>query len=335
MIPIIIINWNGLTDTKECIDALFKQIYQDFQIYLIDNNSLPDQVETLKHLYSQNPKIKLILNSQNLGFAKAHNAVFPEIIEKYKHVVLLNNDTKPQKEWLENLVSAAAKADMVSSKMVSYSNPQIMDNAGHFMLNTGEILPIGAREPALNYPKNFSNMGPGAGAALYSTKMLKQIGTFDPYFSTGYEDAELGVRAILAGYKSIYEPKAVVLHKGGNSIKKVKTPEYNANIQKNIYYTFLKLSPLFLIIINMPLILLKIVVVIFVSVILGRKNLAMTQILALRYIWNDLDLIGEKRKLVKRKISTLDFMFKQNFFLITYLRYFWLYFVSGKKSILE
>lgn len=334
-VPIIIINWNGIEDTIECMEAVFEQTYENFVVYLIDNASNPEQIEKLKQLYESNSRVKLILNSTNLGFAKAHNAVFPEIIEKYDYVVLLNNDTKVNKDWLENLIKTTSKADMVSSKMVRHSNPEIMDNAGHFMLNTAEILPIGAREPASLFSKNFSNMGPGAGAGLYSTKMLKEIGGFDDYFSTGYEDAELGVRAILAGYKSVFEPAAVVLHKGGSSIKKVKSPEYNAGIQKNIYYTFIKLTPLSLIIINLPLIFLKILLVVIVSSILRRKDLARTQIMAVKLIWEDLELIKEKRKSVKKKISTPEFMLKQNFFLFTYIRYFWMYFVKGQKSILE
>ena len=52
--------------------------------------------------------------------------------------------------------------------------------------------------------------------------MLHDIGIFDEFFSTGYEDAELGLRAMLAGYRQIFAPGAVVRHQIGASIDKIR-----------------------------------------------------------------------------------------------------------------
>lgn len=333
-IPIIILNWNGTEDTIECIEALEKQTYQNFIVFLVDNNSETDQRSKLKELYTNHPKVKLILNTENLGFSKGNNEVIKQLLkENYKYVVLLNNDTKVDTKWLESLVNT--KADMVSSKMANYFNPKQMDNAGHIMLNTGEILPLGTREPSENYTQVMQNFGACAGAALYSTKMLKEIGIFDNYFKTGYEDAELGVRAVLTGYKSVYQPDAIVLHKGSVSINKVRDLEYGINVQKNIYYTFLKLMPWSLIILNLPFIILKIITISLIGLLTGRISLIKVQLGALKRIWNDWGIIKEKRKSVKRKLSAWEILTKQKFFLFTYFQYFNQFILQNRRSVIE
>ena len=73
--------------------------------------------------------------------------------------------------------------------------------------------------------------------------MLEEIGLFDEFFSTGYEDAELGLRAMLAGYTQIFAPEAVVRHRIGASIDKIRDRRYAVRLQVNINYTYLKLMP--------------------------------------------------------------------------------------------
>ena len=60
--------------------------------------------------------------------------------------------------------------------------------------------------------------GACAGAALYRTEMLRDIGLFDEGFFLLYEDVDLSFRAQLRGYKCIYVPEAVVYHVGSGSI---------------------------------------------------------------------------------------------------------------------
>ncbi len=60
--------------------------------------------------------------------------------------------------------------------------------------------------------------GACAGAALYRTQMLNDIGLFDEDFFLVYEDVDLSFRAQLRDYKCIYVPDAVVYHQAGSSI---------------------------------------------------------------------------------------------------------------------
>lgn len=282
-IPIIIINWKGLDDTLECMSSVMQLERLDFHIHLVDNGSEDGSAEALTQAFGGHPKVTLHLFDENLGFTGANNRIMEELLEAHNTdtlpwIVLLNNDTTVHPDWLVNLVQCGEEtgAGMVSSKMVIYAEPDLMDNAGHYMLNTGEILPIGHRKPIDEYTKRCQNLGACAGASLYSTDMLRAIGLFDNHFSTGYEDAELGLRAVVTDFECWYEPSAVVYHKGGQSLNKVRNLNYLISIQSHILYTYFKLMPPAYIWLNLPLMVLRYVLIFgFDLVFLRRKYLLM------------------------------------------------------------
>lgn len=260
-IPILILNWNGSVDTVECVEAVLRQTYPDFTLHLVDNGSEDSDYAVLLDRFGNHPHIRLIRNPENLGFTRGCNRIMTDLLAhgKTDYIALLNNDAVPEPDWLERLAQCAQErgAGMVSSKMVNYYDRSSLDNAGHKLLNTAEILPIGHGEPVEAHTTPFANVGACAGAALYATAMLNAIGLFDEYFDTGYEDAELGVRANLLGYSTVFEPTAVVYHKMSRSVNRIKSFATLTKTQTNIFYTYLKLMPLPVILLNVPFFLFK------------------------------------------------------------------------------
>ena len=341
-IPIIVLNWNGLEDTLACMDSLEQQSYQDFEVYLVDNGSQESDRAMLRERYANHPKVKLSLNDENLGFTKAHNLIFEKLLEKeYTYIVTLNNDTVQEPNWLEELVSfaEAKRADLVSSKMINFFDRSKMDNAGHQMLNTAEIIPYASGESIEKWNSPFENFGPCAGAALYRTEMLRQIGIFDERFTTGYEDAELGVRACLLGYKAWYAPKAIVYHKVSASINKVINYEYKRTIQEHILYTYYKLMPKSVQWINFPSFVFKYGAVFMIDIILRRKVLYKV----MKEAWkntlgpNQEAIQGARKSFYtsRKTISTWKIIKKQRFFLWFDVVRFWKFVVIGEKSFLD
>lgn len=274
-IPVIVLNWNGIEDTLECMRALEAQTYPNLEIILLDNGSDAENVRQLNLHFGDRKDVRLIFNAENLGFTKGNNQLLEVVIapgSPYKFVALLNNDTWATPEWLEKLVMCAEQtgAGMVSSKMVNYYNRSLMDNAGHLMLNTAEIIPLGSGQPIRLYNERMENMGSCAGATLYSVEMLRSTGLFDEYFETGYEDAELGLRAILTGYKSIFEPQAVVFHKVSRSVGKIMNFDYLVKIQLNIFYSYFKLMPSPALLISLPFLVFKYGAVLVIDVLFLR-----------------------------------------------------------------
>lgn len=343
-IPIIILNWNGLADTLECMASLEQQTYKDIIVYLVDNGSEGADRVVLEEQFGDKKWVQLVFNPENLGFTKGNNEVLRKYIlpnPAYKYVLLLNNDTIQKEDWVEQLIKSAEQnqAHMVSTKLINYFDRTKMDNAGHLMLNTGEILPIGFNEAIENYTQPFENMGPCAGAALYEVDMLRKIGVFDEYFSTGYEDAEIGVRANVLGYKTIFEPKAIVYHKISQSVTKIWNYEYIRQIQINTYYTYLKLMPLGVLLLNLPFLLLKFFMVLLISLMTFRMKLFKVYLDA-HYML----LRKERRNLLKSRqafIKTQSPFFKSQllqkmrFFLWFDLQRFWRFVVLRGEMVFE
>jgi len=197
--------------------------------------------------------------------------------------VLLNNDAIAAPDWLNQIISCAetSKVDMVASKMVCMHDPDIIDNLGHYILSTGEILPLKSGEDATIDIQRQEVFGPCGGAALYSSKMLKDIGFFDAFFETGYEDAEFGARACILGYQCLLEPAAIVHHKGSVSIKKVKNHDYVVRMVVNTYYTCFKLMPWQNLLKITPILLLKMLAITLVGIIFLRPRIISGHYIAL------------------------------------------------------
>lgn len=343
-IPVIILNWNGIDDTIECISSLSRQSFKKFHVYLIDNNSTDGSQETLLDLYSQTSWIKLIFNEKNIGFTKGNNRIMSKILQEEKpppYIILLNNDTIQKEDWIENIIKSARdnKAHVVSSKMIDYYNRDIMDNAGHFMLNTGEIISIGHQEPVNNFNESFENIGACGGAALYSTSMLIEIGVFDEYFDTGYEDAELGLRAYILGYKCWYEPKAIVFHKMGQSIKKVFNENYVHKIHRSIWYTYFKLMPITIMVITLPSFLFKYFCMLIINLVFAKRYFLKLMLIPLyKVLKQDIGLLKTKRRDVfnnHKSISHFKILKRQTFFLAFDIKRFISYYILRNRKIFE
>lgn len=275
-IPIIILNWNGLADTLECIDSVMEMKKVNFKIYLVDNASDNTEGIQLANRFADEDLVTVVLNQENLGFAKGNAAIVKQLLSDSspKYIALLNNDTVVDQLWLHALVEAAEhhQAEVVSSKMLYYYDRRKLDNVGHQMLNTGEIVPIGFADPETDYDHSMENFGSCAGATLYASSMIRRIGFFDPHFSTGYEDAEFGARAVVTGHRCMYAPHARVYHKVSRSVNKVYNDEYELMIRDAIWYTYFKLMPRSLLVWQIPFLVFKFVVLLILNVITWRPR---------------------------------------------------------------
>jgi GT2 family glycosyltransferase len=215
-VSLVILNWNGRHFLSECLEGLRNQRYRSFEITVVDNGSDDGSVDFIKHGY---PEVNVIALSQNLGFAAANNLAIKTV--KSKYIALLNNDAVPDHLWLEKLVDVMDRhpeAGFAASKMVFEKDRKTIDRAGDAYTTAGAGLLRGRGEPVDKYDNEEWVFGACAGAALYRTEMLRDIGLFDEDFFILYEDVDLSFRAQLKGYRCHYTPEAVVYHKGSGSI---------------------------------------------------------------------------------------------------------------------
>lgn len=328
-------NWNGISDTIECIESVLNLVENSYHVHLIDNGSQNNEGVKLKELYSNHHNITVHCYEKNLHFTGAHLKIWNDILitdSDIRYVALLNNDTIVDPRWLSELSKLGEEqtCGIVASKMIQYYNREQMDNAGHKILNTGEILPIGHGDKIENYNQRFKNIGGCGGAVLYDASMLRRIGFFDDHFTTGYEDAELGLRAVVSGYESWYCPDAIVYHKGGQSIKKIFNESYSIMIFSSILYSYFKNLKQSDLLINISSVLIRFLIITFIDLILFRWKY-----LRVMYhsIWNTIrqsSLIIKKRAQSNhRKHSIIKYM---SFFLFTDFKRFKTLLISDYKA---
>lgn len=92
----LILHYQTIEDTKECINSILANIkYDNYNIIVVDNGSPNGTGRKLAELYKNNPKVKIIISENNLGFARGNNLGFKYIKNNFNadFIVMINNDT--------------------------------------------------------------------------------------------------------------------------------------------------------------------------------------------------------------------------------------------------
>jgi GT2 family glycosyltransferase len=212
-VSVIIVNWNGKSLLEECLDSLAAQTAEGMEIILVDNGSHDGSAEYVRKRF---PSVRIVLLSENLGFAGGNNAGIK--VARGEYIALLNNDTKVDPAWLENLLttieSSPPSTGMWASKILSYENPDIFDNVGLLLYPDGLGRGKGRLEKDRGqYDRPGEAFFPSGCAGLYSREVLTEVGLFDEDFFAYADDVDVGLRARLAGWGCQYVPSAKVYHK--------------------------------------------------------------------------------------------------------------------------
>ncbi len=242
-VSVIILNYNGKEYLEECIDSILQQTYRNLEITIVDNGSQDGSVELVKEKYLD--KVNLIENGTNLGFALGNNIGISSARGNY--IALLNNDAVADINWLNALIDSAQRSEknvgMWASKILFYDKPNIIDTAGHLMYPDGLNRGRGKAELDIKqYDKEEEVFFPSGCAALYSKRMLEQIGLFDPDFFAYGDDTDIGLKARIAGWKCLYVPNAVVYHRSSATAGKY-SPLKAYLVERNRLWILLKYFP--------------------------------------------------------------------------------------------
>ncbi|MCD1294180.1 glycosyltransferase family 2 protein [Methanocella sp. CWC-04] len=227
-VSIILLNWNGKDDTVECLRSLSHITFPDHEIILVDNASTDGSQDYFAEKY---PDIVKIFNDENLGFAEGNNVGIRYALKKgTDYVLLLNNDTVVEPDFLSGLVSVAesdSKIGIAGPKICFYSHPgKIWAAGGKNNMFTGSIINLGELDPEEIY-KGTKKVDFVSGCALLiKAEVIEKIGLLTTDYFLYFEDADWNVRAQKEGYLSVVNCDAKILHKSGISVKKTKDSNY-------------------------------------------------------------------------------------------------------------
>jgi len=270
---IVVLNWNGWSDTQYCIESILTETTRDnFTIVLVDNGSDRDEVAKIsnycrarfnyvlennkEHFLSKDitlskdfrnahgkDKIVFIKNNENLGFAKGNNVAlrFLKTIGEGL-VILLNNDTVIIEDALNKMVNFYNGKSLIGAVVpqIRYYDPNdIIWNCG------GMINSIGVRKYDYAFKKvdkvpqeGFKKIDYGTGCALLFD--IKKVGLLTEKFFFGEEDMEFAFRLGKKNLSIFCLYEAIILHKVGASRSQIS----RNSVGKMVYHYCQRMSNL-------------------------------------------------------------------------------------------
>jgi GT2 family glycosyltransferase len=232
-LSVIIVSFNVKYFLEQCLHSVKKASdHIAAEIYVVDNNSADGSVQMVAEKF---PDVKLIVNTVNLGFAKANNQAIR--VASGRYILLLNPDTLVQEDTFFKCVN-----HMDAFSDIGCMGVKMIDGAGNFLPESKRALPT----PLVAFYKifGFSALFPRSktfgryhlgylnkdkihdvdvisGAFMLLRKSaLEKSGLLDEVFFMYGEDIDISYRIKLAGYRNVYFPLTTIIHYKGESTKK-------------------------------------------------------------------------------------------------------------------
>lgn len=314
LVSILILNWDGLDETEQCLSSLGTIAYKNVEILVLDNGSKRREDIVLKKKYS-NINYTFFRSNLNLGYTGGNNFLIKK--SKGDYVILLNNDTRVTKYWINELVKVVEsdlQIAVVQPKLRSLKEPSRFDYAGAaggyidifgFPFTRGRLFETMEKDKG-QYDQIVEIFW-ASGAAIFIRKnVLKRVGYLDERFFNYMEEIDICWKMRRLGYKIVSQPKSIVYHKvaasSGRNLFKKRYLEHRNNllllIENYSVFEFLLLFPTRL--------LLELVGILYY---LTTKKFTYAKAASLSFIYI---LVYLPKLLLRKKISLNSFLLKDN-----------------------
>ena len=221
LVSVTIVTFNSARYIERCLRFLLEQDYPAVEIIVVDNASTDGTQEILRQF---EPKVRVVCNGQNKGFAGGQNQAI--WLSRGEWVLTLNPDVRLSRNFLAHAVASGESASdigSVSGKLIamqpSFEIPaeQILDSTGIYFTPSLRHFDRGSKQQDDGrYGRCEYVFGVTGAAALYRRQMIEDVSIsgefFDDDFFAYREDADLSWRAQLLGWKCLYTPDAVAYH---------------------------------------------------------------------------------------------------------------------------
>jgi GT2 family glycosyltransferase len=221
-VSVVVLNWNGLQDTRECLQSLKGATYPAMRVIVVDNGSANEEAAAIRKEFVGFAEI--IELPENLGFAGGANAGIRRALEgACEYVLLLNNDTVVDPGFLTAMVNAArdqgpAFAAACPTTYFYDRRDVIYSTGGSYSLWRGSAKQIGRGKRDSGRERAVAERGYADGVCmLISRKAIEDVGLLDEAYFNYWEETDWCARARRAGFRCYYVPKAKVWHKAARS----------------------------------------------------------------------------------------------------------------------
>jgi GT2 family glycosyltransferase len=239
----VVLNWNNLPDTLECVASLRLSDYASLEIVVVDNASREDPTPAIEARY---PKVSVLRTSRNLGYGGGNNiGVTYAIRSGADYVLLMNNDAILAPDCLSRLVAVLeghARIAMVTPRIFFYDRPsEVYWDGGTLDWITGDM-PHDSRSLPVDGDTLRSEWLNGC-TLLVRVAAVRDIGLMDERYFLYYEDVDWSIRANRRGWMLAALPRAEAWHKVSRSTGGMANPAVRFYYLRNRYFCVTAYGP--------------------------------------------------------------------------------------------
>lgn len=219
-VAVVVVNWNGRDDCEAGLGAVLSQTLTPGEVVVVDNGSSDGSCAW----FERQPGVRVLRNSQNLGFARAVNQGLAASSSPL--ILLCNLDCVLDPGFLAAAVTrleSDPKIGSVGGRLRQDPDPSsLLDTSGHLLYRSGWVANRGRGEVGEGrYLVAEEVFGVSAAAALYRRRMLDDVAIGGEVFCEAFfaylEDVDLDWRARWRGWRCYYEPAATASHRRGGT----------------------------------------------------------------------------------------------------------------------
>ncbi len=237
-------NWNGRKFLEQFLPDVVQFSHLHAEVVVADNGSTDSSVDYLTEKF---PKIRIIRNGENLGFAAGYNRSLQQVDTDY--YIILNNDIRVTEHWIEPVIGLMESDPAIAAcqpKILSFHDPALFEYAGAaggfidkfgYPFCRGRIFQS-IEEDTGQYDQPAEVFWATGACLFVKAKLYHLLGGFDEDFFAHMEEIDLCWRLKNQGFKVMYCPGSVVYHVGGGSLPKDSALKTYLNIRNNIVMLF-------------------------------------------------------------------------------------------------
>ena len=225
----LIVNLNGERSgvLKKCLSSLKNSIDCAYQVIVCDNGSNDNSIELINTFNFDD--LLVLKNKTNIGPSKARHEATKFI--KHEITFILDNDAYIRNCNYKRILKLFKnkKKLAIIQPLILINHTKKVDYFGDFLTNTGFLKQKHEPLSVFNGMPNGLILSSKSAATLIRTSVLKEIGSFNPYFFIYLEETDLGWRSWLHGYFNITDSSIIVDHGYGSTSKIIGKKKLNFN----------------------------------------------------------------------------------------------------------
>lgn len=224
-----------LFNSDDVLDDFFasisRQTTKEYVLYLVDNSPSEKSDAVIKQCLENYPVTAYcqLKNTENIGVAGGNNiGIKKAIADDCTHVLLLNNDIVIEKEDVfQKIMQLAEKENIITPKILFYDTRKIWTAGGYLDKIRGLGVAYGMnKEDAAKYNISKYVTSESTCFMLINVDVFDNVGYMDENYFLYVDDTDFVFRATQKGYKVLYAPSIVILHKVSHSTGGTQTPFY-------------------------------------------------------------------------------------------------------------